>query len=94
MSKTKKIEGFVYADRFDDYGTIDIHSDPVGIEEEPTERPSLLLIGEGTEHPRVFTVDELRAAWEAGFSLCRAYDHGHFQGEQKERRWEEYKATL
>ena len=35
---------------------------------------------------------DLRAAWEAGFRLCRSYgdNHAHFDGEQKERQWHAY----
>jgi hypothetical protein len=39
--------------------------------------------------------DEARVAWEAGFRLCRSYgdNHAHFDGEQKERRWLEYRLS-
>jgi hypothetical protein len=35
---------------------------------------------------------DIRHAWEAGFRLCRAYgdNHAHFDGEQKERHWQQY----
>lgn len=35
---------------------------------------------------------EMRAAWEAGFQLCRTYGDNsvHFQGDQKERQWEKF----
>ena len=40
--------------------------------------------------------DSLRAAWEAGFRLCRSYgdNHAHFDGEQKERQWRAYLQDL
>lgn len=38
---------------------------------------------------RAGQVTLLRAAWEKGFRLCRAYgdNHFHFADEQKERQW-------
>lgn len=43
------------------------------------------------DHLEELFLDALRFAWESGFRLARAYgdNHAHFQGEQKERQWQE-----
>lgn len=40
--------------------------------------------------------ERMRAAWEAGFTLCRSYgdNHVHFDGEQKEAHWRVYLAAV
>lgn len=42
------------------------------------------------------TLEQLRIAWEAGFKIAVRYNDNyvHFDGEQKEREWQEFLKTL
>lgn len=58
-------------------------------------KPLLAALTAGIAALEIAGVDtDLRAAWEAGFALCRSYgdNHAHFDGEQKERHWLAYLA--
>lgn len=56
MSKNTTIRivnGWTYRDDWDERGELILYRDPVGKEEEATEAPALLVIGEGNQHPEV-----------------------------------------
>jgi len=60
------------------------------------DKDTIIDVHEHTKPPLPDFIKKLRLAWEAGFQLCRGYadNHQHFQGEQKERQWQEFLKTL